>query len=59
MARIFIFPVRRPKTRGHRFKVRGGKFKEFVGVKFFLHRIVGAWNVLAREGGISRYDIDW
>ena len=33
-------------TRGHRFKVRGVKFKGDVWGKFFMQRVVGAWNAL-------------
>ena len=36
-------------TRGHRFKVRGGKFKGDVWGKFFMQRVVGAWNALPEE----------
>ena len=41
-------------TRGHRFKVRGEKFKGDVQEKVFKQRMVGAWNVLPEnvvEGG--------
>ena len=33
-------------TRGHRFKVRGGKFKGDVWGKLFAQRVVGSWNTL-------------
>ena len=33
-------------TRGHGFKVRGGKFKGDIGGRFFTQRVVGAWNAL-------------
>ena len=33
-------------TRGHGFKVRGGKFKGDIRGKFFTQRVVGAWNAL-------------
>jgi len=34
---------------GHRFKVRGARFKGDVRGKLFLHRVVGAWNSLPGE----------
>ena len=36
-------------TRGHRFKVRGGKFKGDVRGRFFTQRLVDAWNALPEE----------
>ena len=36
-------------TRGHRFKMRRGKFKGDVRGKFFMQRMVGAWNALPEE----------
>ena len=36
-------------TRGHRFKVRGARFKGDVRGKFFTQRVVGAWNLLSGE----------
>ena len=36
-------------TRGHTFKVRGGKIKGDVQGKFFKQRVVGAWNALPEE----------
>ena len=42
-----LFPrVEESITRGHRFKVRGARFKEDVPGKFFTQRVVGAWNSL-------------
>ena len=38
-------------TRGHRFKVRGARFKEMYKASFFTQRVVGA-----RGGSRSRYD---
>ena len=34
---------------GHRFKVRGARFKGDVRGRFFTQRVVGAWNSLPGE----------
>jgi len=34
---------------GHRFKVRGARFKGDVRGNIFTHRVVGAWNSLPGE----------
>ena len=36
-------------TRGHRFKVRGARFKGDVRGRCFTQRVVGAWNSLPGE----------
>ena len=42
-----LFPrVEESITRGHRFKVRGVRFKGDVRGRFFTQRVVGAWNSL-------------
>ena len=33
-------------TRGHRFKVRGGRFNTDIRRTYFTQRVVGAWNAL-------------
>ena len=45
-----LFPrVEESITRGHRFKVRGARFKGDVRGRFFTERVVGAWNTLLGE----------
>ena len=45
-----LFPrVEESITGGHRFKVRGARFKGDVRGKFFTQRVVGAWNSLPGE----------
>ena len=45
-----LFPrVKESITRGHKFKVRGARFKGDVRGKFFTRRVVGAWNLLPGE----------
>ena len=42
-----LFPrVEESITRGHRFKVRGARFKGDVRGRFFTQSVVGAWNSL-------------
>ena len=42
-----LFPrVEESITRGHRFKVRGARFKGDVRDKSFTQRVVDAWNSL-------------
>ena len=36
-------------TRRHRLKVRGGKIKRDVRGKFFIQRVMNAWNALPEE----------
>ena len=33
-------------TRGHRFKVRGGRFNTDIRGTYFTQRVLGAWNAL-------------
>ena len=55
-----LFPrVEESITRGHRFKVRGARFKGDVRDKFFTQKVVGAWNSLPGGGSGSRYDSDF
>ena len=45
-----LFPrVEGSVTRGHRLRVRGGKFKRDVRGMIFTQRVVNAWNVLSDE----------
>ena len=45
-----LFPrVEESITRGHRFKVRGARFKGDVRGRFLTQRVVGAWNSLPGE----------
>ncbi len=45
-----LFPrVEESISRGHRFKLRGARFKGDVRCKFFTQRVVGAWNSLPVE----------
>ena len=45
-----FFPqVEESITRGHRFKVRGARFKGDVRGRFFTQGVVGAWNSLLGE----------
>ena len=36
-------------ARGHRFKVKGGKFKGGVRSEFLTQRVISAWNALPEE----------
>ena len=43
----YLFPkVGESKTRGHRFKVRGERYKSVQRGKFFTQRVVSVWNKL-------------
>ena len=43
----YIFPkVGESKTRGHRFKVRGERYKRVQRGNFFTQRVVSVWNKL-------------
>ena len=45
-----LFPrVKGSMTRGHRLKVRGGKFKRDVRGMFFTQRVGNAWNALPED----------
>ena len=51
-----LFPrVEESITRGHRFKVRGARFKEDVRGMFFAQRVVGAGTHCGGRSG-SRYN---
>ena len=43
----YLFPkVGESKTRGHRFKVRGERYKRVQRGNFFTQRVVSVWNKL-------------
>ena len=45
-----LFPqVEQTITRGHRFKVNGGRYRGDVRGRFFTQRVVGAWNAQTVE----------
>ncbi|MDZ1603208.1 reverse transcriptase family protein, partial [Klebsiella pneumoniae] len=45
-----LFPqVEQSVTRGHKFKVKGGRYRGDVRGRFFTQRVVGAWNALPGE----------
>ena len=44
----YLFPkVGESKTRGHRFKVRGERYKRVQRDNFFTQRVMSVWNKLA------------
>jgi len=45
-----LFPrVEQTIARGHKFKVKGGRYRGDVRGKFFTQRVVGVWNALPVE----------
>ena len=47
LERQYLFPkVGESKTRGHRFKVRGERYKRAQRGNLFTHRVVSVWNEL-------------
>ena len=51
----YLFPnVGESKTRGHRFTVRGERYKRVQRCNIFTHRVVGVWKELPVGGRFSR-----
>ena len=40
-------------TRGHKFKVKGGRYRGDVRGRFFTQRVAGVWNALPVEVVVS------